>query len=203
MINYVTQSELLYESFKYVIKHNKSNINGYHNTHHLLNVFQFCCDAYEYLKLSKNDFITLGVAALFHDINHSGWKLSDFDNIMLSLEELKTFYDSYFDLFIKEQISIEEIVNLISLTEFPHKREPQSLLEKIIIDADMSSYYDSKWYFYIIEGFLVQELGKTHKEAIEQQIKFIENVKFHTDYGIKKHSENKERILNELYKLKI
>jgi hypothetical protein len=71
-------TEILDKAYAYVMLNNKAT-NAYHNNEHILMVFRnsmMLFDMYrkEY-ELKSTDRNELGLAALFHDFNHSGrWK---------------------------------------------------------------------------------------------------------------------------------
>jgi len=81
--------------------------------------------------LKSGDKVNLGIAAIFHDFNHSGGKLKDNDNIMLALKGLKEYLheEDMMDRY-------EEIASIIEATEFPHKDIDLDILQMIIRDAD-------------------------------------------------------------------
>ena len=104
---------------RFIEKHNKSE-NVYHNNNHMLYVFDNAMLLFSHYeadeKLNSENKLILGLAALFHDFKHSGGKLTDGENIQLSLEGMATFLgeenlSNYFD----------DISEIIKVTEFPHK----------------------------------------------------------------------------------
>ena len=194
-------NKLLLTALRFVVEENKACDNAYHNTYHIFNVTKNAAEAANYYNLDSITETTLLLAAMFHDINHSGGWLSDEDNINIAFQDFGNFYEKHTNLFDDFMISYEKVCNLIEITEYPHKREPKTIEEKIIIDSDLSCYYSDNWYLSVIEGFLIKEQKLTYEEAIKTQINFIENVKFHTTYFNKKHVENKEIILYQLKKL--
>ena len=200
---YLQQYELLSRAFKYIIDNNKGAYNPYHNNFHLIDVFTTSMEiANTYDTLTDKDIIELGVAALFHDFNHSAGKLKrDSDNISLAIIGLV-------DFFVKNEKSVEdsgidelEVEVLIGITEFPHTREPYTLKEEIIRDADMIQCYNRNWFLNVITGFLQREVGLSIEEAIQNQIKFIQKVEYYTDHAKYIHEKEKEKMLENLYYL--
>lgn len=186
------KDDLFKKCFDFIIF---TNNNPYHNKEHILFVFSFSMflfDLYKKeLKLTNKDKHILGVAALFHDYNHSGGKLKDDENIELAIEGLKKF--------IKDNsivINEDEIINIIKCTEFPHKDIELNELQKIIRDADTVGGITSNWLNIICA--LSAELKKTLYEWIPFQIKFLDGLKFNTEYCNDLLKTNKDAIKKEL-----
>ena len=178
----------------YISKHNKTE-NAYHNNKHMIDVFNNSMtlfDEYqEEYELTENDKLNLGLAALFHDFNHSGGKLKDIENIELALTALKEYLDS-----TNKPELYDDIKHIIIATEFPHKDINTDILQKIIRDADTMGGITED-YISIVKS-LAKEYNKTLQEFIPTQIKFLDTVKFNTDYCNQLLANNKERIIKEL-----
>jgi HD superfamily phosphohydrolase YqeK len=190
------KDELFEKCFNYIIDMNK---NPYHNNKHILFVFSFSIFLFDLYKkelnLSNKDRHLLGVAALFHDYNHSGGKLTDEENIELAIKGLKKFIkDNSID------INEDEIINIIKCTEFPHKDIKLSELQKIIRDADTVGGIMDDWFNTICS--LADEMKKSLYEWIPFQIKFLDNLKFNTLYCNELLKTNKDIIIKELLHLK-
>lgn len=196
-IDYFKKHELFSIAFKYIILKNKGAYNPYHNIFHLLDVFTKCMEiSLLYNELNENDILELGIAALFHDFNHSGGKLKDFENIELSISGFNDFYIKNEKEFKK--LNKNNIEELIKITEYPHKRNPNNLKEMIIIDSDMIQCYNKNWFLNIITGFLMKEVGLNLKDSINTQIKYVENVRYYTLYANELHNKNKNNLLENL-----
>jgi len=178
----------------YISKHNKTK-NAYHNNKHMIDVFNNSMtlfDEYqEEYELTENDKLHLGLAALFHDFNHSGGKLKDNENIELTLTALKEYLDS-----TNKSELYDDVKHIIIATEFPHKDINTDILQQIIRDADTMGGITED-YISIVKS-LAKEYGKTLQEFIPTQIKFLDTVKFNTDYCNQLLANNKERIIKEL-----
>ena len=202
-ITYLQGNALLTRAFKYIIDFNKGAYNPYHSTFHLLDVFATSMEiANTYDTLTEKDLSELGLAALFHDFNHSGGKFKrDSDNITEAIIGLTQFI-SWNDLLIKD-VGIDEFVveELINITEYPHTREPDTIKQKIIRDADMSQCYNRNWFMNVITGALMKEKGLNIKEAIDAQIKYIKNIHYYTEQAKYIHIREQEKMLENLYYL--
>ena len=185
----------------YISKHNKTD-NAYHNNKHMIDVFNnsmtlfneclFIDERYKKeFNLTPNDQLNLGLAALFHDFNHSGGKLKDDENIELALIALK----EYLDLTNKSDL-YNDVKHIIIATEFPHKDIKLDILQKIIRDADTMGGITEDW-MSVVKS-LAKELNKTFEEFIPSQINFLQSVKYNTDYCNQLLANNKEKILKEL-----
>ena len=89
---------IFYEAKTYILENNIVE-NDYHNNEHMINVFNNAMTLFEHYKdeyeLSLYDKLILGLAALFHDFNHSGGRLKDSENIELALVSLKEFINTF------------------------------------------------------------------------------------------------------------
>lgn len=155
-------------------------------------LFNHYKDEYE---LSLYDKLILGLAALFHDFNHSGGRLKDSENIELALVSLKEFINT----FTKYEYIRTAVEKIIIATEFPHLDIELDILQKIIRDADTMGGIIEGWQSVVSN--LASEYNKTLKEFIPSQIKFLDTVKFNTDYCNQLLQSNKEGIIEELNKM--
>lgn len=196
----------IFELAKNYILENNLVENDYHNNEHMINVFNNSMMLFEHYK-DEYDLITyhklvLGLAALFHDFNHSGGKLTDKENIELALVALKEFLVTQVN-FARVTISksdlYDDIENIIIATEFPHLDIELDILQKIIRDADTMGGIIEGWQSVV--NNLSSEYNKSLEEFIPTQIKFLDVVKFNTDYCNQLLKDNKEKIIEELNKM--
>jgi hypothetical protein len=162
---------------------NAPNIHhGYHGLRHMLYVTWVCyqaCKFYQRLGLmSKREARNLLIAALFHDYGHCGKAGDDAVNIEMALDGLREHVQDF------DRDHLVTISTIIAATQFPHADlgGTPSLGEQIIRDADLSQAFGTAWIGDIVAGF-GSELGKTPVEMLEQQLKFLEGVKFHSNFG--------------------
>lgn len=191
-------SKKLFEIAKsYIIKYNK-NDNPYHNNEHMIEVFNNSMMLFNEYKivynLTEDDRLELGIAALFHDFNHSGGKLSDSQNIEIAINELLKFTKD--NNINKHYYNIKEI---ILATKFPHEDIKLLNTQKIIRDADTMGGIIDGWENVIKS--LSNEIGKDTKDFIPIQIGFLNSISFNTEYCNKILNENKESIIDELNKM--
>lgn len=189
-------SDIFYQAKTYILENNLVE-NDYHNNEHMINVFNNAMMLFENYKdeFEPYDKLILGLAALFHDFNHSGGKLKDSENIELALASLKEFLSS-----IDKSDLYDDIKNIIVATEFPHLDIDLDPLQKIIRDADTMGCIIDGWQSVVKN--LASEYNKTLEEFIPTQIKFLNSVKFNTDYCNQLLKDNKERIISELNNMK-
>lgn len=199
-VNNFTEKEIdiIFDDAKKYITKNNDVENHYHNNKHMLDVFNNSMILFdEYKKeyeLKTVDKICLGLAALFHDYNHSGGKLKDDENIEIALNELKKYLN------IIDKIDLyNNIKKIITVTEYPHKDVDLDILQKIIRDADTMGGIVDGW-VYVVKS-LAKEYNKSLKDFIPTQIKFIENAKFNTEYCNELLKNNKEEIIEKLKKM--
>lgn len=193
----ITEKEVnqIFDEVKNYISENNITENAYHNNKHMIDVFNNSMTLFnEYadqFNLTENDKLNLGLAALFHDFNHSGGKLKDIENIELALTALKEYLDS-----TNKSELYDDVKRIIIATEFPHLDINTDILQQIIRDADTMGGITED-YISIVKS-LAKEYGKTLQEFIPTQIKFLDTVKFNTDYCNQLLANNKERIIKEL-----
>ena len=202
-ITYLQDHALLSTAFKYIIDNNKGAYNPYHSNFHLIDVFTTSMEiANTYDTLTEKEILELGIASLFHDFNHSAGKLKkDSDNISLAIIGLVDFFVKNENLIKEYNVDELEIEVLIGITEYPHTREPYTLKEQIIRDADMIQCYNRNWFLNVITGFLQREIGLSIQDSIQNQIKFIQNIQYHTDHAKYIHGREQEKMLQNLYYL--
>ena len=114
----------------------ENSFQSYHNYQHMISVALICHDAAEYHVLSRRDTTMLVLAALYHDIGHSGKKeLSDVLNVSRSLVKAERALRIIEPELDDEAINI--IIKLILVTENTHMIKADTRLERIIVDADI------------------------------------------------------------------
>ena len=188
---------IFYEAKTYILENNLVE-NDYHNNEHMINVFNNSMVLFNHYKdeykLPPYHKLVLGLAALFHDFNHSGGRLKDSENIELALVALKEFLVT-----INKSDLYDDIKNIIIATEFPHLDIDLDILQKIIRDADTMGGIIDGWKSVVAN--LASEYNKSIEEFIPTQIKFLDTVKFNTDYCNQLLKDNKEKIIEELNKM--
>ena len=197
---------IFYEAKTYILENNIVE-NDYHNNEHMINVFNNAMMLFEHYKDEYNLItyhkLVLGLAALFHDFNHSGGKLKDSENIELALVALEEFLVTRINfsrVTINKSDLYDDIKNIIIATEFPHLDIELDILQKIIRDADTMGGIIEGWQSVVSN--LASEYNKSLEEFIPSQIKFLDTVKFNTDYCNQLLKDNKEKIIEELNKMK-
>jgi len=132
--------ELFYEL---LVSFNTSNNLPYHNFYHAECVFLNCYEGALLSNLEEDEIRGLCVAALFHDFNHSGGNLTDDKNITEAIKglEIAQKYASSAHLGLNK-LSLETAINAIKITEYPYVKEPSTVPEQIIRDADLMQIYE-------------------------------------------------------------
>ena len=191
-------TRLLTKASKYVTDLLQQNLPEgyvYHNIDHTLNVVESANEIGEHYGISKEDMEILLLAAWFHDTGIS--------KVYIGHEEksIEIFQD-----FIREDNlppeKIEKVVQLIKITNI--SLHPESLLEKIIRDADLSHTGQKGFQKRLI--LLRQEwqnmLGKTFTDVewLNSNIDFASKNKFYTDYANEIFGEQRQTNLAKLEK---
>lgn len=182
MINIESQA-LVKKALKFVIDNNKGMDNPYHNTIHCYDVYVTVATYFNssFTSLSGVEEQNTKIAAIFHDFNHIGQKGDDSVNIEHALNGFKEFVSlnvKYFNIDI-----INRIIHLIKMTQYPtpYQELDGDFCAKLIRDADMCVVFKDSFIDYGVFK-LAKEFGVSIGEQVDNQIKFIENLKFNTEY---------------------
>jgi len=186
MVKIFTNSEGLYDGdlcfyAKTVFKAPNTH-HGYHGLSHMLHVTWVCYKAIQYYarlgQINMRGRRNLLIAGLFHDYDHTGGIGDDSTNISRAITGMKE------KLLASDVGYTEDISQIIRATQFPHTNlgTRETLEQTIIRDADMSQVLSATWIGVILTGF-GSEQGKSPLEMLEQQLKFLGTVKFHSDFG--------------------
>lgn len=197
--------------YEFFLNFNPSMDVPYHNAYHSACVALNCYEGAYHEQLSDEDTRGLVCGALFHDFNHSGGELSDEKNIERALSGLKTaqvFASSKLLGLTNKELAVARSV--IEVTKYPYERDPQTMPEYIIRDADlMQPYEDDR------EELLRQYLGLKAEIEVQKKItfsaaEFAEGVKkfqdtetnWHTAWAVEKSNvlnwESRKQFLKTL-----
>jgi len=191
----------------YILRTNRGNGNGYHNTKHMFDAGKngwkiwnvevgdesYACDTPEYRLV---DVIT---ALLWHDYDHSGGHQPDVENIEDACNAFDHWcsLDEFQDIVKRHNYSGANancVKRLIRITEFPFIHEPRYIAEKIVRDSDLLySFKDEAGP--ILHG-LYSELSAAGKlpedmkfaQIVEGQTKFHNEVQLFTQTGVILHT---------------
>jgi hypothetical protein len=171
------------KAFKYILENNKSNSAPYHSLMHMLYVTKnlyMACIYYKYDKNLAKNYVSILLAGLFHDMNHSMGKEKDDYNIKQAIKAFNDFYDRNPD----PKINKELVENMIYATQYPYVIDEKdlSLEQKIIRDADLLMGKEDNWFDTIFIG-LGTEMNVDYKDLAEGNIKFYKNIKWHSEWG--------------------
>lgn len=209
LLNYFKDHEIVKQGFLYLLHNNKENFgayntgNAYHTLQHCMNVAFNCLNGIKYFDEADDSTKVEAVvlSALFHDADHFGnMKLPDSQNIEAAIKCLGDFLSSY----DKPGYNNDKFINLckhyIQCTEFPHQfdTEPESL-SSLIRDADILEMTHNK--LLVLCMLFAKELDVDFKTAMENQEKFINNIKFLTAFGRDAFNKNSALILVNMSKI--
>lgn len=117
--------------------------NPYHNTRHCESVAKIAILYGMEVGLVQNDLVTLGLAGLFHDFNHSGELLDvlpDQENIGRALQGFRDYSNTHF---LKAELSLT-VCQIIASTEVKKVdgkiifQDPSNDLDMYLRDADVT-----------------------------------------------------------------
>lgn len=198
-----------------IIRHahesNSGGFNPYHNNKHMIEVARLADRLYKAESYVPTVPVAgdvqraiLLTAAMLHDLNHTGGAHKDNLNIHFAIDGIRAYLHEYPKEFV------EAVVDLVKLTEYPFVKEPVTIIDKCMRDADILYAVMSGEPKIIMED-LRQEMECFHnkpisyEEMLEGQLKFNESVVTYTVLGgvlWKKHSVTYTEQLKEYVQLK-
>jgi len=181
------EGDLVYY-FRVIIKYATNLKNPYHNLRHMLHITWLSYDACIYYRrqLSRKQMRILLIAALFHDFDHSGKVGNDQKEIKRAIVGLKKHIQK------QDLPLLEQITELIKITEFPHQESLSalSLEAQILRDADLSQGLSDTWIQQSAIGLGVESSVDPVK-MLKEQISFYNNLNFKTVWAKKKFTKKK------------
>lgn len=109
----------------------------YHNLQHAFTVAINAMRIADSVAMPRMDRAVLLVAALYHDFGHSAGELTDDENIRIAVEGVRQHLTPALG-----SPFVDAVVDLIPITEYPFTREPESLCEKVLRDADLLQHFE-------------------------------------------------------------
>ena len=158
----------------------------YHNFTHTTEVVKTAEEIANAMSVSEDDKELLLIASWFHDIGHIE-SCNGHEDISIEMAVKFLRIEGY------SQDKIDKIISLINATRMP--RNPQTLLEEIICDADLyhlgTNEFEKKTDLYKgeIEALTGHEI--TEREWLKNNLKFLEEHKFYTDYAKERFNTQK------------
>ena len=171
---------------------------AYHDVQHTVSVVADAKEMSEMFKLSEHDQEILLLAAWFHD--------TGYDKGALGHEERGAKYArNYLSSQGYDEKDIQHIESCIIATKMPH--QPQTLLERIICDADFS-HVGQKVYWERCskvrqEMALTKDLIMTDQEWVDFELDFMNKHQFHTPVARQLYDERKLKHIRQLLKQKV
>jgi uncharacterized protein len=162
---------------------------SYHNVPHVLDVLQAAEMIGRSENISEEEMELLRVAVLFHDSGFlNGGENHEETGCRIAMEVLPGFGFS--------QPEIQTICRLIMVTHVP--QHPQTLLEKIICDADLD-YLGRDDFFTtgrnMYAEFRARNMVQDERDWNELQVRFLSSHKYFTQTSLKLRSAKKEEHL--------
>lgn len=203
-IHIIQRNPILQKAFAYIVDNSTSNYLPYHNLTHLLTVLKYV----DYFAHGEGVYFdkrtALHLAALFHDVNHSGGKLSDAENIENAIKAFLDFYEHHVDYFLDDKKLIEDVIDNIKATQFPYVQHNSNitLSQKIIRDADMMQQFEYNWINHTTLG-LAKESNVDIRKFIHNQRHFLESTIFLTETANEFKKRNWVNMIDEFRILEV
>lgn len=193
-IEIIRYHPLLQEAFAFIVKNSTSNYLPYHNLNHLLTVLKYS----DYIAKEEGVYydkrMPLLLAALFHDVDHSGGELKDSENI----KRAKAAFHQFCSMNgLSENLRVE-VDSIIEATEFPYTLPSSNItqFQTIIRDADMMQQFEYNWINQTTLGMAKE--SKVDIEAfIPKQRHFLESIIFLTRSANEYKKKNWTKIMDE------
>lgn len=168
---------------------------AFHSLEHTQNVVKRTQEIAGHYKLSDDEMLTLFAAAWFHDTGHLFTEPSRHEE--MSVEIMRKFMNDH----LEHEKIVDNIANCILSTRTP--RDPKSLLEQIICDAD--TYHFGTKEFKENNKRAKEEYLTRHPESDELQfqqdtVHMIKDHVFYTSYAKELLHDRKEKNLKKLNK---
>lgn len=170
----------------------------FHNLEHTEDVVEACSYMADYYKLNDDDRLVLMISAWFHDTGYFRGEASGHE------EESTRFASQFLNQQAADVALVQRVSSAIQATHMP--QSPISLVEKILCDGDL--YHLATEDFKPRNQLLKQEreslLGHkiSKKEWRKNNINFLENHRYFTEYGQEFLEPKKLENLNLLQKKK-
>jgi hypothetical protein len=152
------------------------NTNPYHNVVHSSHVVVQAYEGALYSSLPVHNVRPLLIAAMLHDVGHSGKMGNDdreIETAIFFLEEI---------ILPEDKALLPDITSLIVATRYPHVEGDFSEAALILRDADLSQILADNWFDSCVLG-LSQEMGLSLKETLNENIRFLRSLKFQSTWG--------------------
>ncbi|NTW14249.1 MAG: 3',5'-cyclic nucleotide phosphodiesterase [Candidatus Moranbacteria bacterium] len=166
--------------FRYLFNQAKNLGLPYHNFQHMIHVMVMCHAACMYYRdrLTPRQIRNILIAAMLHDLDHSGMPGHDDLNIERAIRGLESC------LLPEDKDHAADIFAILRATQFPHVGSSESLplQMRIIRDADLTQSFSYVWIQSNIFG-LSREHGISPIEMLHRQIPFLEGIEFHTEWA--------------------
>lgn len=157
--------------------------NPYHNLRHSLHVMRnaYLAARYHSKELSTRQTRNIVIAAMLHDMNHSGRAKPGYDH----LEIPRAIYGFQQCMRAEDERYQEDIARLIKATMFPVPAQKEwTLSEMIMQDADMTQTFGVAWVQQVAVG-LAAEWDMTPLEILRNQKGFLSKIEWRTEWGQK------------------
>src|SRR5688572_10887050 len=170
----------------------------FHNLEHTEDVVEACGQLANHYHLPEDDRLVLILSAWMHDIGYSAGSSEEHE------ERSKEMAEDFLRSQHADETIIQRVVSCIQATRMP--QSPVTLIEKILCDADL--YHLSTGDFKARNQLLKQErenlLGRKidKKEWRKNNVEFLSNHQYFTDYGQEVLTPKKQENLALLEKKK-
>lgn len=156
-----------------IIVHNTTQ--PYHNVQHCLTVMNHSLALLATSQAgSTYQAQRLALAALFHDFQHSAGETDDAANVQRAIAGMRMELGPYFN-----PEFLDDVSSIIAVTQYPFIREPRTLAEQCIRDADLMQNFELDAPKF--RAGLAQEMGMP--VTLKGTLQFLGQQVFYTEPG--------------------
>lgn len=163
-LSIIEEHRLLRLAFKYFMQENAALYAPYHNALHMLSVLKYTDwiirneKAIGEYEPDEADEISLLLAAIFHDMNHTAGRETDDVNVSNAKYAFNDFLSIVGDEDMREEWLKERVYKLIDATRFPYTIHASDLSheQKILRDADLMQPFEDGSIYTVAMGLAAE-----------------------------------------------
>jgi hypothetical protein len=196
----ISKDDTLKVCFKCILENNTSNNAPYHHFHHMMSVTKHLFKGISHYPELSNDYHTILIGGMFHDMNHSMGKENDGYNVKQAIKAFEDFYEE--NPF--ENVDKGKVINMIKATQYPYVIDDKDLTleQQLIRDADLMMVLEPDWFQNIVLGLNVEMNVNDPKKVIEGNIEFHKNIKMRTKWGKELYKSEWDNVIKRFENLR-
>jgi len=181
---------------RWILENNSSQVLPYHGWAHSLWVAYYAEQIFQYEGLGKDTPKELILAALFHDVFHSGgFFTDDVKNIERAVAGFVRWAETDTSI---DEASKASVIELIRDSKYPFTKPAKTTEQQILRESDMLQNCNDT----LLANFvgIKQELFRydPYTEYAKKSLEFLRSIKYETKYGKEVGQKKLETAINHL-----